>query len=209
MAEVNPSPDRRPSLRDERAALTRRRIAEAARTRFRADGYAATTISVIAREAGVAVQTVYAVYGSKAGILDELREWATEQPEAEDRYREAMAEADPAQRLVLFARSIRERWLRAGDIVAIHRDAGSTDPVLRAGLEQSLARRRGGLRALAASLDGAFRHDVDLDRAAAILDALTLPELYTELVDVQGWTPEAFEAWLAQALVRELLPAGK
>ncbi len=208
MAGVNPPGDRRPSLRDERADVTRRRIAEAARTRFRRDGYAATTMTVIAREAGVAVQTVYAVYGSKAGILDALREWATRQPESEALYEQAMADPDPAQRLMLFARSIRERWQRAGDIVAIHRDAGTANPEIRSQVEATLARRRGGLRALAASLDGAFRPDVDLNRAAAILDALTLYEVYAELVEVQGWPPDTFESWLAGALVRELLPDG-
>jgi AcrR family transcriptional regulator len=209
MVDVNPPEGRRPSLRAERAAVTRHRIADAARILFRRDGYAATTMNAIAREAGVAVQTVYAVYGSKAGILEALREWATTQPEAEALYQRAMADSDPARRLALFARSIRERWQRAGDIVAIHRDAGTTDADLRAGVEATLARRRGGLRALAASLDGAYRPGVDLNRAAAILDALTLYEVYAELVEVQGWTPDAFEAWLAQALVRELLPEGE
>ena len=40
--------------------ITRRRIADAARRLFTRDGYAATTLVGIAREAGVAVQTVYA-----------------------------------------------------------------------------------------------------------------------------------------------------
>lgn len=42
--------------------------------------------------------------------------------------------------------------------------------------------------------------DIDVKRATAILDALTLPEVYLELVDVQGWTPDEFEAWLGRSL---------
>ncbi len=67
MPDVNSGPPaRHPTLREERAQVTRRRIADAARRLFFRDGYAATTIARIATEADVAVQTVYAVYGSKA-----------------------------------------------------------------------------------------------------------------------------------------------
>jgi len=33
------------------------------------------------------------------------------------------------------------------------------------------------------------------------VNALTLYAVYEELVSVQGWTPEVYEAWLADALV--------
>jgi AcrR family transcriptional regulator len=52
------------------ASTTRQRIAAAARRLFAADGYAATRIEAIAREAGVAVPTVYANFASKRAILD-------------------------------------------------------------------------------------------------------------------------------------------
>lgn len=70
------------SLRAEQAALTTRRILEAARRGFADAGYAATTLREIASEAGVAVQTVYAVFGSKANILRALRESVTRSPRA-------------------------------------------------------------------------------------------------------------------------------
>ena len=197
----------RPSLRDERAQVTRRRIADAARRLFSARGYAATTLAEIATEAGVAVQTVYAVYGSKAGILAALRETAIGQPEAEALYARALEAPTARDRLALFARSIRSRWERTGDIVAIHRDAGGADPTVRAGEAATHERRRRGLRALAERLEGELRPGVEVARAAAILDALTLPELYAELVGVLGWSPDAYEAWLVEVLSRELLPA--
>lgn len=206
MAGVNPPPPaRRPTLRDERAQVTRRRIAEAARRLFVRDGYTATTLAGIAAEGGVAVQTVYAVYGSKAGILRALREAVVHQPEAEALFTEALAEPSPSRRLALFAGSIRRRWESSADIVAVHRDAGTADPEIRAGVEATLERRRGGIRALAATLEADLPPGLDVARAAAILDALSLPEVYAELVDVGGWTPDAYEAWLAAALVRELL----
>lgn len=198
---------RRPTLRDERAQLTRRRIADAARRLFARQGYAATTLSGVATEAGVAVQTVYAVYGSKSGILRELREFAMHQPEAEALYAQAMGEPSTSRRLELFARSIRRRWELSGDVVAIHRDAGTADPEIRAGVAASLERRRAGIRALVTTLETGLRPGMDVARAAAIADALTLPEVFAELVGVHGWAPDAYEAWLSAALSRELLGA--
>jgi AcrR family transcriptional regulator len=196
---------RRTGLRAQRAEATRQRISEAARLLFRRDGYAATTLQAIADEAGVAVQTVYAVYGSKAGILGALREMAVFQPEAGRLASEAMGEASPDARLRLIARSIRVRWDAAADVTAIHRDAALVDRRLREPVEAVHARRMDGLTALAKTLDGTLRSGLDADRAAAILDALTMPEVYLELVEVQGWTSEEYEAWLGTALVEQLL----
>jgi AcrR family transcriptional regulator len=185
--------------------VTRRRIADAARARFAQAGYAATTLAAIATEAGVAVQTVYAVYGSKRGILHALRETAMLQPEAEELYAQAMAAPNADERLERFASSIRRRWETSADIVAIHRDAAGVDPEIRAGVARTLERRRGGLHALAAALEGEYRPGVNRARAAALLDLLTMPEGYLELISVHGWTPDEYERWLAATLARELL----
>jgi len=193
------------TLRAERAAVTRRRIAETARALFARDGYGATTLRDIAHEAGVAVQTVYAVYRSKAGILEELREEAVNQPEAAALFRAAMTEAEPRTRLHLFARSIRQRWERAGDIVAIHQDAATTDRAVRAGVDEAEGIRRDGMRRLAMVLEPALRAGVSTERAGALMDALTLPAVYANLTEVHHWTADEFEAWLTSALIRELL----
>ena len=58
-----------PDGRRRRAARSRRRIVQAATARFAADGYAATTIGAIARDAGVATQTVYYDFGTKRNVL--------------------------------------------------------------------------------------------------------------------------------------------
>ena len=96
MVDVKTGPEpKRKTLRQEHAQLTRERIADAARKLFARNGYAATTLSEVASEAGVAVQTIYAVYVSKAGILDALREAVMAQPEAVQFYREAMNASSP------------------------------------------------------------------------------------------------------------------
>src|SRR4029077_8356797 len=58
--------------RELKARATRLRVLGAAERLFVRDGYAAASISAIANEADVAVQTVYAVFGTKRAILAEL-----------------------------------------------------------------------------------------------------------------------------------------
>ncbi|SEG26903.1 transcriptional regulator, TetR family [Actinacidiphila yanglinensis] len=57
--------------RAEAAAATRHDIVDAARRLFLERGYAQVTVPDIAREAGIAVKTVYASAGGKAEILRE------------------------------------------------------------------------------------------------------------------------------------------
>ena len=59
-------------VRQEQAAQTRTRIVEAAGELFVARGYPRTTIRDIAVAADVAVDTVYATFGSKARVLTGL-----------------------------------------------------------------------------------------------------------------------------------------
>ena len=55
--------------RQEQARETRRHVIEAARQLFIENGYAGATIDAIAREAGVAPETIFATFGSKRAIL--------------------------------------------------------------------------------------------------------------------------------------------
>lgn len=198
-------PHGRPSLRAERAEVTRRRIVDAARAVFARQGYGATTLTAVAAEAGVAVQTVYAVYGSKAGILRALRASVRDQPGADARFMDALRAATALEALDAFADSIRRRWEFGHDIVAIDLEAASTDPTLRQELDEILGFRRAGIARLADSISDELALDLDPAHAAAIIDALTLPSVYATLVDVQGWSPDAFEVWLGISLKRQLL----
>ena len=56
-----------------------------------------------------------------------------------------------------------------------------------------------------ASLKGALRPDLDVPRASDLFDALTIPELYRDLVDRSGWSPDEYERWLASTLAWQLL----
>ena len=80
--------------------------------------------------------------------------------------------------------------------MAIDGQAAATELEIRSEVEQVMARRRAGIGRLAASLPP----PLDVARATAILDALSLPEVYRELIEVHRWTPDDYETWLADAL---------
>lgn len=185
--------------------MTRRRILGAARHLFFRDGYAATTLKAIAGEAKVAVQTVYAVFGSKAAILADLRTLVVTQPDADGALREAMTARTPEDRLRGFARSIRSRWELAGDIVKVNEDAVRADPSLRAGVETARDRRTAGIAAFVRTLDDDLCVGIDHPHAVAVVHALTLYDVFAELVGRHGWSPDAYETWLDEQLVAAVL----
>src|SRR5437867_5995394 len=62
------------TLRQEQARMTRQRIVEAARRLLARGTYSRVTMEEIAREAGVAYQTVYAVFGTKLRVAHAIVE---------------------------------------------------------------------------------------------------------------------------------------
>ncbi|MEO8246407.1 MAG: helix-turn-helix domain-containing protein [Chloroflexota bacterium] len=200
---MRPVKSRVGTLRADRAAATRKRILDAARQRFAKAGYATTTLRDIADAAGVAVQTVYAIFGSKGAILRALRDSVVDHPGAADAYRAALASEEPELALRSFARSIRLRWDGNHDIVSAVGKAAAADPSISTELATALRARRRGIRQLAERV--AALASMEADRVEAILDALTMPELYQQLVDVHNWAPDAYEVWLGNALVELVL----
>ena len=197
------------SLRAERATITRDRIAQSARSLFAGRGYAATTLLAISVDAGVAVQTVYAVFGSKANILRTLLQALIDDPLADAAFRAALGAPAPFEALGHFSHSIRLRWQAGHDIVLILGDAASADPALRAALNDALAARRRGIGELALSLAGRDTGFANEARTSAVIDALTVPEVYGRLVGAHGWNPDEYEAWLATALRRMVAESGQ
>lgn len=207
MSDVK-TPGRDPAVRPtrrSRALKTRQRILDAARTLFYRDGYAATRIQQIADEAEVAVQTVYAVFGSKAAILEELRTVVVEQPVATDLFGAAVAATSPRERLRLFAASIRARWEAAGDIVRIHADAARVEPDARVSAAEGDARRAQGIARLSALLAADEGVALPEPRVRALLHALSLHAIYEDLVGLRGWSPQEYETWLREALEAQFL----
>jgi len=192
--------------RQRQALWTQRLIVDAARNLFLERGYTATTMDAIAKEAGVAVSTVYAIYKNKRSILRAIREAWHEQTHAREINEEASRQPDPERRLEMVAHASRRQWEMGGTMVAIYQGAAAADQEAAAELREALRGRRAALDRVVEGMATALRPDLDVNRTAAILRALCRPEVYTELAEESGWSPDEYEAWLCKTLKEQLLP---
>jgi hypothetical protein len=112
----------------------------------------------------------------------------------------------PERRLEMAARASRRQWEFGGALVAIYQGAAAVDREAATELSEALGGRRRALDRVVEGLSEELRPDLDVDRAAAILRALCRAEVYRELVDESGWSPDEYEAWLGEALKGQLLP---
>jgi AcrR family transcriptional regulator len=195
------------------SAESRHRILEVARRLFVEQGYRATTVAAIAREAGVHADTVYALVGRKATILRELLEQAISGTDravpAEDRdhVRAIRAEPDPTVKLSIYARAVATTHPRLAPLVVALGDAASTDPGAAAVWREISDRRAANMRRLARDLrsTGRLRAELPLATVADTLWATNSPELYVLLTGDRGWSNERYERWLADTWCRLLL----
>jgi AcrR family transcriptional regulator len=192
--------------RQRQALATQQLIVETARDLFLEQGYAATTIEAISTAAGVAVSTVYAIFSNKRGILRAIREAWHQDSGQRAIYQQAAQEADPARRIELAAHATRHQWEAGAAMIAIYRGAAAADKEAAAELDTALQGRRSFLKQFLDAMIPMLRPDLHPEQAAAVLRALTLAEVYRELVDSAGWSPDEYESWLADTLKRQLLP---
>ena len=210
---VNPKRSYDSPRRREQAAATRRDILDAAQRLFERQGYAATKMSEIAEEAGVALKTVYAAFETKSGVLRAL--WHTllrgdeDDAPVMDRawYREVLEEPDPERRLRLNARNARAVKTRIAGVLHVIRQAALLDPDTEALWDRIQSDFYENQRAIVQALDagGALRPGLDVAEAADILWTLNHPDVWQLLVTQRGWTPERWEQWFVDTSSRQLL----
>jgi AcrR family transcriptional regulator len=193
-------------LRQELAQLTRQRIIDGAR-RLLADGsYSSVTMYDIAQEAGVAYQTVYAVFGTKLrlaqAIIDEGWPHIAEALKLKDRSKES---TDPELWLRTAARISRRILEPCADLNRFMRESG--DAALMTRYRQVEDERFKSFHELVEILErsGRLREGLSLSETQAVLWAMTGADWYTQLVFQRGWKPARYEEWLGDALIRQLL----
>jgi len=194
-------------VRQRQAEETRRRILAAARELFESQGYAATTLEVIAEIAEVSPKTVAAVFGSKQALLA-----AVINPDAFSMpikllIEEVGATEDPSRQVSLVAQITRQAYESLRSSLELLRMAGAVAPELADLAQQVEARRRQNQARLIVSLreQGMLHPGLSFEEATDVLWALTSYDLYRMLVVKQRWEPERYETWLAQLLVQHLL----
>jgi AcrR family transcriptional regulator len=203
-------------LRTQQASATRRAVLEAARELFIGQGYGATTVDQIAARAGVSKPTVFTSVGNKQTVLAEVRDVAMagdDEPIAVQERplpQQIVAEPDQRRAVELLAQHIAALCGRYALIDDVLRGAASSgEPGLRELWDTSEAQRLTGARIWADTLSakGRLRDRVSRDAAVDVLWLYMAPDVYYRLVHGRGWTPKRYEAWLAETLRRELLPA--
>lgn len=197
--------------REAQAKETRGAILAAALELFVASGYTATTIQAIADEAGVAVQTVYAVFGNKRELLRQLIESSVagdDEPvpiTAREVFQSIAAEPDARRRAELDAALSRSIIERVAPIVRIASEAAASDPEMAAMMEMVKAARRDEMIASARVVAGRDGLRVSENEAAATLYVLYSPQVADMLMGDYGWSPKRYEKWLARMILESVI----
>jgi AcrR family transcriptional regulator len=199
--------------RQEQARLTRRAILDAAATLFVDPGYAATALTAIAAEAGVAIQTVYKIFGSKKALLSALVDVTVagdDEPVAlADRQftDDIRALTDARAKLARYALHLAETHARQAQVMLALAGAATADPDAAAIWRKNLDERRHGMTMFAADLasTGQLRPDHSIDTAADVLWLAMDVRNYDLLVRERNWPPERFRRWYVDTVAAAIL----
>lgn len=186
---------------------TRQRVVASATPLFVRDGYVETTMAGIARAAGVAVQTLYLSFGSKAAVLEAaLAVVPDDRPDGWMAHVRAEQEGPAALRR--YVEHVAAQVERRFPLDAVLR-AAAADPEPAELLGRT---RRAELAAHAQAVDElaekpGFTTQISLQRATEIVSTLLSHETYGLLVGTQGWPPQDWADWATHHLGVDLFPA--
>jgi AcrR family transcriptional regulator len=197
--------------RRERSRLTRGRIVAAATRLFLHDGYVTTTIEDVAERAGVAVQTVYYVFGTKpnllAAVLDvsiagDIEPLPVRQRPWVDSLR---TEQDATAAVKLLVEESVMIVARTAPIYEVVRRAAA-DPDVNALLENTRRGRRDDQHTLIEILAeaGHLRTVTDVDTATDVLYAIINEEVFQLLTEDCGWGVDRFRSWATSLMLQQL-----
>ena len=200
----------RSELRARQAQETRTRIVAASARLFATQGYQATTIAAIAREAGVSAETVKTT-AAKAELLIAAFEVTFSGSEAAESLTDTEVAAgvlDLPDEVFLDAvlTQITTANARGHGLWTVLLGAALSDPVVDEALRRILEHRRADYRRLVAELlrRGIASPRADDDATADALSFLLSPESYQQLVVQSGWDAERYGTWLRNAVLAEV-----
>jgi AcrR family transcriptional regulator len=198
-------------VREEQAARTRARILDAAAELFLEQGYGRTTMKGIADAAGVARDTVHAVFGSKAKVLTSLIDLrlvpddsvanVTQRPDALT----IKNEPDQRRQIELFAEFIAEISTRLRPVFEILRTASAVEPEMATVFAQMDRYRWQNMHTYAKWFAARGPLRVPTKKAGDIIWTLASPDVARMLCDDLGWTKDQHARWLAHTLTATLL----
>lgn len=192
-----------PRLAEHREATILRAILGAAREAFTEKGYAGASMRHIAQSAGVATQTIYAHFGSKAGVLMGLVDLLDEEAGLAELFDAPPESDDTAEILCILAKGSRQVHERCGDILTIIGSGASVDPAIAATQAEGVRRNRVGVDVTLERVRDAGGDPVP--RGGDIAAALMTTGIVDSLVHDAGWSFDEYETWLNATLVRSVL----
>ena len=200
----------RSEIRARGAKDTRKRVLEAAKALFARRGIDKTTVAAIAARAGVAAPTVYALYKSKDGILRVLMREALFGRSFEEARARLEGVENPVRRVALSAEVARAIYEQESAQLGFIRGTSAFSPALRK-LEQEFEQLRLDMQEERVRLLFARsrqRKGLRLEDARRILWMYTSRDVYRMMVVDGGWTPDRYQQWLSEILVRALTDEG-
>jgi len=196
------------SRRQAQVRATRLRIIEAAKARFIADGYPATTLEAVADAADTSLPTLYRLFPSKRALLKAVLDVSLggdDQPIAfQDRpeVQAVRAETDPRALITAFAPIARDLMVRSSAILRVLASAATVDPDAAQLLAEIRRQRHTGQSRIVANLAAldALDPDLSFSEAADIAYTVLSPEVHHILTAERGWTAGQYERWVARSL---------
>lgn len=193
------------SLRASRAEETKATIVSAATALFTSKGWANTGMREVARDAGVAVETLYSHYSSKRKLLDAVVDQAVvgdDEPLAVAERPEflAMGRGRRADRLAAAASLLASVHERTAPFAKLVREAATTDEEVAGLLGATRERQRKDVTAGLELIVERPPSEDERDGAWAIVS----PEVYLLLVEESGWSLDRYRRWLSETLSRVL-----
>jgi AcrR family transcriptional regulator len=193
----------RSQLRSQQAAATKQAVVDAATELFAANGWQATGMREVAAAAGVAIETVYSHFSSKRGLLLAVADAAVvgddaPVPLAERAEFLAIGQGRRPARIRAAARLLTGVQVRTAAIAVLLRQAAPADAEIAELLHATRERQRVDVGRAVEMIIGRAPAPAERDGVWAIAS----PEVYLLLVDGSGWTPEQYEAWVADTLER-------
>jgi AcrR family transcriptional regulator len=206
-------------VREESARRTRRAVVAAAARLFAERGYESTSLADVAAAAGVARPTVFASFGSKAALLQEVIDQALagddEPVPVADRpwFRPVWEARTQPGVLDAYAGVCTLIGSRAGGLFEVVRRAADSSEDAQALWDRLQSNRRAGAAMVVERLErlGRLAPGLGTETAVDSLWVFNDPALFELLVLQRRWGADEFTAWLAarmrDALIAKRTPA--
>lgn len=206
----------RSRVRADQAAATRDRVARSAVDLFVEQGYAATTVAGIATRAEVSAQTVYNAFGTKAALLKAAYDAAlvgdgepvplAQRPEVVALY----AEPDPVRFVRGYAGLGRRVLDQVGPLLLLISSGAAVGEADLVELQRTTNAERlvgTGMVADRVADLGALAPGLTPEGARDRLWTLNSVEVWHLLTGMRGWSGDAYEEWIGEAMCAAVLAA--